>query len=518
MSARRAIRRLGCSGADVGHEARAAQVSHADAGSLEPLGHDRRGAHLAAGEPGGRAGPAGSRRAPPRARRRHGRWPRTGSRGRLGHEHRSLARGWRWPRRRPPVDAPHRAGRRPVSEPVPHDTALRAARADRPRPAVHLRRHARAPTRRCGSPTSSPGRAWRRPARAVAGGAAGAAGAAATACPCRRTCPPPSCSSGGARSPPPRWRMPSGSVRGSSCPTPGGLGFELAPGLHPHRIVVDPDRLSLETAVDVERPVTERSRAGAGTGPDGIPRARGGGRARLRARGGDGVAAALGRRRRHVADGGAARRRSGRGGGRTGADGGCRAASSTCCRGCASARRARAGAATRVAAMSSVTSPVPPSTGPVVVQEEVLTALAEGRGVVALESTILAHGLPHPDNIEIAGQIEDAVRAGGAVPATIAVLGGVVHVGLGPSELERDLHRPRRRQAVDARPRRRRRARTERRDDRGVDVGPRPPRRHPRLRDRRSRRGAPRRVGDLRRLGRPRGASPRRRCSSSAPA
>ena len=108
--------------------------------------------------------------------------------------------------------------------------------------------------------------------------------------------------------------------------------------------------------------------------------------------------------------------------------------------------------------MPSVTSPVPPST-PVVVQEEVLTALGEGRGVVALESTILAHGLPHPDNIEIAAQIEDAVRAGGAVPATIAVLGGVVHVGLGPSELERICTDLRRRQAVDARPRCRRRAR-----------------------------------------------------------
>ncbi len=70
-------------------------------------------------------------------------------------------------------------------------------------------------------------------------------------------------------------------------------------------------------------------------------------------------------------------------------------------------------------------------------QEEVRTALAEGRGVVALESTILAHGLPHPDNIRIAAEIEDAVRAGGAVPATIAVLSGVAHVGLGPDELER---------------------------------------------------------------------------------
>ncbi|MCU1538631.1 MAG: Indigoidine synthase family protein [Humibacillus sp.] len=78
----------------------------------------------------------------------------------------------------------------------------------------------------------------------------------------------------------------------------------------------------------------------------------------------------------------------------------------------------------------------PTSSRRFVVHEEVASALAEGRGVVALESTILAHGLPHPDNLEIAGQIEDAVRAGGSVPATVAVLGGVVHVGLGPRELE----------------------------------------------------------------------------------
>ncbi|OFE14826.1 pseudouridine-5-phosphate glycosidase [Humibacillus sp. DSM 29435] len=73
----------------------------------------------------------------------------------------------------------------------------------------------------------------------------------------------------------------------------------------------------------------------------------------------------------------------------------------------------------------------------VVVHEEVRAALASGAGVVALESTILAHGLPHPDNIEIAAQIEDAVRAGGSVPATIALLDGVVHIGLEPAEVER---------------------------------------------------------------------------------
>lgn len=73
----------------------------------------------------------------------------------------------------------------------------------------------------------------------------------------------------------------------------------------------------------------------------------------------------------------------------------------------------------------------------VVVHEEVRAALASGVGVVALESTILAHGLPHPDNIAIAAQIEDAVRAGGSVPATVALLDGVVHIGLEPAQVER---------------------------------------------------------------------------------
>lgn len=77
------------------------------------------------------------------------------------------------------------------------------------------------------------------------------------------------------------------------------------------------------------------------------------------------------------------------------------------------------------------------ASGPLVVHEEVRAALDGGRGVVALESTILAHGLPHPDNIEIARRIETAVRDGGSVPATIALIDGVVHVGLGPAEVER---------------------------------------------------------------------------------
>jgi pseudouridine-5'-phosphate glycosidase len=64
------------------------------------------------------------------------------------------------------------------------------------------------------------------------------------------------------------------------------------------------------------------------------------------------------------------------------------------------------------------------------VHPEVADALASGRPVVALESTIIAHGLPRPDNLRVAREIEDAVRSHGAVPATIAVLAGDVVVGL----------------------------------------------------------------------------------------
>jgi pseudouridine-5'-phosphate glycosidase len=64
-------------------------------------------------------------------------------------------------------------------------------------------------------------------------------------------------------------------------------------------------------------------------------------------------------------------------------------------------------------------------------------ALGAGRPVVALESTLLAHGLPRPDNRAAADDVENAVRAGGAVPATIAVLDGVPHIGLTPDEVDR---------------------------------------------------------------------------------
>lgn len=67
---------------------------------------------------------------------------------------------------------------------------------------------------------------------------------------------------------------------------------------------------------------------------------------------------------------------------------------------------------------------------------EVRRTLAARRPVVALESTLLAHGLPYPRNVEVAHQVEAAVRAAGSVPATIAVLGGQVYVGLADDALE----------------------------------------------------------------------------------
>ncbi|MEU6808498.1 pseudouridine-5'-phosphate glycosidase [Streptomyces sp. NPDC046831] len=75
-----------------------------------------------------------------------------------------------------------------------------------------------------------------------------------------------------------------------------------------------------------------------------------------------------------------------------------------------------------------------------VVSEEVREALAARRPVVALESTIIAHGLPRPDNLRVARELEGAVRQEGAVPATVAVLDGRPHIGLGKEELERVAH------------------------------------------------------------------------------
>jgi pseudouridine-5'-phosphate glycosidase len=68
--------------------------------------------------------------------------------------------------------------------------------------------------------------------------------------------------------------------------------------------------------------------------------------------------------------------------------------------------------------------------------DEVRNALDKGAPVVALESTIITHGMPFPQNLEMARKVEDVIRANGAVPATIAVLKGEIHVGLGDAQLE----------------------------------------------------------------------------------
>lgn len=84
--------------------------------------------------------------------------------------------------------------------------------------------------------------------------------------------------------------------------------------------------------------------------------------------------------------------------------------------------------------------------GLVVFTPEVGEAVRQGRAVVALESTVIAHGLPYPTNLEVAASMERIVRAGGAVPSTIAILDGKVHYGLNDEELERvgtasDIHK-----------------------------------------------------------------------------
>lgn len=71
------------------------------------------------------------------------------------------------------------------------------------------------------------------------------------------------------------------------------------------------------------------------------------------------------------------------------------------------------------------------------ISPEIREALATGRPVVALESTLITHGLPHPANIETALAMETAIREAGALPATIAVLRGCITVGLSTGEIER---------------------------------------------------------------------------------
>jgi pseudouridine-5'-phosphate glycosidase len=74
---------------------------------------------------------------------------------------------------------------------------------------------------------------------------------------------------------------------------------------------------------------------------------------------------------------------------------------------------------------------------PITLADEVAEALNSGRPVVALESTLLSHGLPPGRNLEVGRRLEKVVRGAGAVPATVAVLDGRPLIGLSATELER---------------------------------------------------------------------------------
>jgi len=78
----------------------------------------------------------------------------------------------------------------------------------------------------------------------------------------------------------------------------------------------------------------------------------------------------------------------------------------------------------------------PARAAPLAFSAEAAAARAAGRPLVALESTIITHGMPYPQNLETARAVEAAVRAAGAVPATIAAMQGRLHIGLAPGQLE----------------------------------------------------------------------------------
>ncbi|KAG2385938.1 hypothetical protein C9374_003087 [Naegleria lovaniensis] len=71
------------------------------------------------------------------------------------------------------------------------------------------------------------------------------------------------------------------------------------------------------------------------------------------------------------------------------------------------------------------------------IHPDVKDALAQNKPVVALESTIISHGMPYPKNVETAKQVEDQIRKNGAIPATICILDGIIHVGINEQELDR---------------------------------------------------------------------------------
>lgn len=80
--------------------------------------------------------------------------------------------------------------------------------------------------------------------------------------------------------------------------------------------------------------------------------------------------------------------------------------------------------------------------GKIEYHSDVQNALMDRKAIVALESTVISHGLPYPENVETALSMEKAVREGGAIPATIAILQGQIHVGLTPDQLEYLATRP----------------------------------------------------------------------------
>jgi pseudouridine-5'-phosphate glycosidase len=95
---------------------------------------------------------------------------------------------------------------------------------------------------------------------------------------------------------------------------------------------------------------------------------------------------------------------------------------------------------TGVAAVAAAS--VNPGAPPLHVNAEVRDAFASGRPVVALESTIISHGFPYPENLALARELEQTVRARGAVPATIAISGGAIRVGVDDALLERLAREP----------------------------------------------------------------------------
>ena len=156
------------------------------------------------------------------------------------------------------------------------------------------------------------------------------------------------------------------------------------------------------------------------------------------------------------------------------------------------------------ATLRRCSNPPPPGFASVsLIAPEVADALRAGRPVVALESTLISHGLPYPRNLEVAGAAEAAVRESGAIPATVAIRGGRLLVGLDAADARGAGHRCRRPEGGPAHAGGSPRGRGARRDDRLGDDARGQRRGHPRLCDRRDRRRPPGGVrdGDRRRTG-----------------